>query len=68
MDDSVAYILSRFFLYGAYATPIISFIIVRKTKNRDSIKLLKWMLLTIVFGGLFLVIAMLLFLKSGKVT
>jgi len=68
MNDSLAYILSRFFLYGAFTAPLISFVIIRKARKRIIFKILHCVLLTIVIGALFLAISMLLFLRSGKVT
>lgn len=68
MNEAVAYILSRLFYYGMFVTPVISFFIVRNTKVRMGFKILTGALITILIGMLFLLISMLLFLNSGKVT
>ena len=68
MDGSVAYMLSRIFLYAAFPTPFISYFIVRKSQKEMAHKILKGILLTILLGGLLLAISMWFFLNSGKIT
>jgi hypothetical protein len=68
MDGSLAYILSRFFLYAILTTPLLSFFIVRKTQKGNAYKILMGILLTILLGGLFLAISMWFFVNSGKIT
>jgi amino acid transporter len=68
MNESVAYTLSRFFLYAAYTTPLISFLIVRKKEKKLAVKLLIAVILTIVLAGVFLLMAMWLLLMSGEVS
>jgi len=68
MNESVAYNLSRFFLYAAFTTPLISFLIVRKKEKSRAVKILTAVLLTIVLAGAFLLMAMWLFLLSGEIS
>jgi hypothetical protein len=58
MNESAAYIISRFFMYAAYATPLISFLIVRKIEKRMLVKIINAAILTTVLDGLSLIIAM----------
>jgi len=68
VHESVAYILSRFFLYAAFATSLISFLLVRKTQKGAVHKILKGILLSIVLGGVLFVNSTWFFLISGKIS
>lgn len=55
-------------MYAAFATPLISFLIVRKSEKTIALKIFNAVIITVVFAGLCVLIGMWFFLKSGKVS
>jgi hypothetical protein len=57
--------IGEFFLFGVFATPLISFLIVRKTDVSNIAKLVLGILITLLLGMIFLLLGFSIILRNG---